>query len=468
MERYDTVILGAGVSGLATALGLVRGGHGSVLVLECEDAVGGQCRTLERGGARFDTGSHRIHENPSPRAFALIRELCGDALLRRERGGKLRVRGAYIDYPITSFRMFTGLGWGESLRCALSLARARLAGPPDALNYESYLRWRAGDRGYRVFYEPYARKVWGCEPSRISMTAVKKRISMTKPMQIVFDMLRHAAGRGPKNFYYYVEGGIGELPRRMAAEVEKGGGRIRTGARCARIERLADGLRLFLGAGEVVECDRLVSTIQPRALLGLLGIEDRLTCEAQQLTWRGIRFACLHVESEPLIDGETFYFPELEFPFGRVSVPGRYTATMLPAGGTGSTVLCEVPCGPGDRWWDCADGELIEACYDGLRRAGFLKPENACPLPGDFAFRLGGTYPIYYSGWEDAFEEALGLLAKQTPAVFACGKQGLYLHCNLDHAMEVGLQLAEHLVQGGLATAWHVRAQAFHALRIRD
>lgn len=68
-----TILVGAGVAGLATAALLAREGH-EVLVLERQERVGGRAGTLERDGFRFDTG-------PSwylmPRVFDHFFELLG-------------------------------------------------------------------------------------------------------------------------------------------------------------------------------------------------------------------------------------------------------------------------------------------------------------------------------------------------------------------------------------------------------
>ena len=73
MTPTKTVIIGAGVAGLATAALLAREGH-QVLVLEKNDRVGGRTGLIERDGFRFDTG-------PSwylmPRVFDHFFELLG-------------------------------------------------------------------------------------------------------------------------------------------------------------------------------------------------------------------------------------------------------------------------------------------------------------------------------------------------------------------------------------------------------
>jgi all-trans-retinol 13,14-reductase len=58
-ERYDSVIIGAGVSGLLTALALSKEGK-KVLVIEKEHYIGGVCRTYDYDGYKIDTGPHII------------------------------------------------------------------------------------------------------------------------------------------------------------------------------------------------------------------------------------------------------------------------------------------------------------------------------------------------------------------------------------------------------------------------
>ncbi len=58
-EKYDAVIVGAGVSGLISALALSKEGK-KVLVLEKENYIGGVCRSYKVDGYTVDTGPHII------------------------------------------------------------------------------------------------------------------------------------------------------------------------------------------------------------------------------------------------------------------------------------------------------------------------------------------------------------------------------------------------------------------------
>jgi len=72
-KHFDTIVIGAGISGLACAARLYqhRARAGSVLVLEARDRIGGRIDALYVDGSRLDLGANWIHgigtaEKPNP------------------------------------------------------------------------------------------------------------------------------------------------------------------------------------------------------------------------------------------------------------------------------------------------------------------------------------------------------------------------------------------------------------------
>jgi phytoene dehydrogenase-like protein len=59
MEKYDVIVVGAGISGLLTALTLSKHGN-KVLVLEKNNFIGGNCNSYVVDGFQVDTGAHAI------------------------------------------------------------------------------------------------------------------------------------------------------------------------------------------------------------------------------------------------------------------------------------------------------------------------------------------------------------------------------------------------------------------------
>jgi phytoene dehydrogenase-like protein len=59
MEKFDTIIIGSGVGGLATAICLAKAGQ-KVLVLEQHYVPGGWCHSFQLNGQRFSPGVHYV------------------------------------------------------------------------------------------------------------------------------------------------------------------------------------------------------------------------------------------------------------------------------------------------------------------------------------------------------------------------------------------------------------------------
>ena len=58
-RKYDVIIVGAGISGLLSALALSKEGK-QVLIIEKESVIGGVCRSYDVDGYKVDTGPHVI------------------------------------------------------------------------------------------------------------------------------------------------------------------------------------------------------------------------------------------------------------------------------------------------------------------------------------------------------------------------------------------------------------------------
>ena len=77
------------------------------------------------------------------------------------------------------------------------------------------------------------------------------------------------------------------------------------------------------------------------------------------------------------------------------------------------------------------------------------------------------VYPMYVRGWLGRWRSALEAVVARGP-ILPIGRQGLFLHCNMDHCVYIADEAVRHLTAGGTAAAWVDRCTDFLDLRVRD
>lgn len=92
-EKYDVLIVGAGLSGLTTARDVLKAGL-SCLVLEARDRVGGKTwsQNLPLSNATVDVGAAWINDTNQGRVHALAKEI-GATLIEQNTDGKCVFQG---------------------------------------------------------------------------------------------------------------------------------------------------------------------------------------------------------------------------------------------------------------------------------------------------------------------------------------------------------------------------------------
>ena len=422
------------MSGLSAALLLARRGM-PVEVLERAPSLGGLAGGAAFRGVPCDLGSHRLH--PAATQAPLLSEMAADGLfVSRPRRGRLVLGGRTAPYPPRPLPLARALGARTTLATAAHLLRRRFrprlyaaptswsADSPDAdQGFEDFVIARVGKAAYEAFYAPYARKVWGLPPAELSQTVAKKRVSTSAPLRAL---------RGGR--FLYPRGGMASVIGWLEARLRERGVLIRTGF-----------------DGDPLDREGLVLWSAPLAHL-----------VPTELEHRGLRLVHLAMPTERLSRTDTWYVPEARFDFGRVSELRNFSPHL---GRPGETILCvEIP--QGGRAPEAARSEPeLPALLEQLRAAGIV-PLGMQPIESRQTW-LPGVYPLYRRGWRTLWQDALSRSAA-LDRVFPFGRQGLFLHCNLDHCTFMAAELARHLAAGDGVASWLARADGFTALRVRD
>ncbi len=422
-------------------------------VLERNAAVGGNAGSFDLAGLRVDYGSHRLHPACDPVVLQDIRSLLGDDLLDRPRRGRIRLRGRWIHFPLKpvdlALRLPPAFGVGV-VGDAVSRRLRRRSYESDE-SFASVLQAGLGRTICRDFYFPYARKIWGVDPTELSAVQARRRVSAGSLLKMARKILAAVPGLKPPGSgrFFYPRHGYGQISEAYAAAAESAGATIHMRAQVTGVELHAGEpptVRYSLdGDQRAVRANHVWSTVPITVLARLLnpGPPAALLDAASQLEFRAMILVYLVVERDRFTEYDAHYFPERHMPITRLSEPKNYAAVREPRG---LTVLCaELPCSPSDPVWRQSDVELGQLVADGLAAAGI--PLRA-PIQQVVTRRLPQAYPIYRRGYECHFEALDGWLG-DVDGVLSFGRQGLFAHDNTHHALYMAYSAADCLAPDG-------------------
>lgn len=465
-------ILGAGPAGIAAAYALSKG-RAQVEVLERAPVAGGNATSFRIDGIWCDYGSHRFHPAADPEVLADVKRLLGPDLLLQPRHGRIRLGGRWIHFPLKLQNALVKLppAFAASLigDMALKKFRRKSTGPK---SFSSVLLDGLGPTISENFYFPYVRKLWGLDPDKLAVTLAERRVSGSSVGKILGRMVRMIPGlRGETTGrFFYPKRGFGQIPAAMMAAAEAQGAAFRFNADVLRIEREGNHVTAVVlkdGAGEArMSADQVFSTIPLTTVVRLMDPPPppEVVAAAQAIRFRGMILVYLILGTDRFTEYDAHYFPELSIPISRMSEPKNYNSAEGPKD---RTILCaELPCDPGEKWWDMSDAELGRHYCDWLGQLGL---PVTVPVIRTETRRIAHAYPVYDLDYQRHFETVDGWLSS-LEGFLSFGRQGLFAHDNTHHAFAMAYAAAGVLTPaGGIDRArWAAHRHAFESHRVED
>lgn len=466
--KKSVVILGAGAAGLAAAWKILNASKNhSVTVLEQDNGPGGLAKTFEWNGFRLDLGPHRFHtEIAEIRDF--MREFCEESMEWVDRRSRMLLNGRYVPYPVKPLPTLRALGPAESLRFLASAAGVLLRPKPKPnASYEEYVRDYYGDMLYRKVFEPFARKVWGVEPSQLDGEVARVRLRGDNIWQALKDGLFSRQQTYVSKFLYPPEG-IGGIAERFARRIGEMGGTIHYNRTVRTVRHNGHKVtEVETGGPEGTQrfgCDILVSTV-PLPLTAELAdpaFPGAVCRAAEKLRFRSIVLLYLVFNGALGIRDTWLYYPEDHVPFSRISVPENFTRLNKT---DGHTCLClEYPCELGDRVWNTEAEDLAGGAFEILRSTGLAESPPADAL----AVRVRDGYPLYAKGYGRQLKKVCAHL-RDFQNWISAGRQGLFRHNNTDQSIQMGLDAAEHILKHpNHLYKWYDTVERYNDYRIVD
>jgi protoporphyrinogen oxidase len=439
------VILGAGPAGVGLAFQLARRGAFDVTAVERNDVVGGNAGSFAIDGLRVDYGSHRLHPSCPPDVMRDIRSMLDGDLLDRPRHGRILLSGRWVHFPLKPFDLVRSLPPSFAAGVVRdTVLKPKANGHPDT--FASVLERGLGSTICREFYFPYARKIWGVEPSELDAEQARRRVSAGSLGKMVRKVLNAVPGLKPAGGgrFFYPKRGYGQISEAYAAAAQRAGARLLLGTAVTALHLEGDRIA-GVTAGSFVPARYVFSSV-PLTLLPKIAVPaapPEALAAAASLRYRGMILIYLVVEAERFTEFDAHYFPGDDVRITRLSEPKNYGLAVSP----GRTVLCaELPCSPADAVWDMSDEQLGDLVRDALARAGV--PLTA-PVSRVVTRRLPQAYPIYTEGYKRAFD-TLDRWAGGIAGLVTFGRQGLFAHDNTHHALAMAYAASRCLSDDGV------------------
>ncbi|MES3023971.1 MAG: NAD(P)-binding protein [Pseudomonadota bacterium] len=478
-QNADTVIIGAGPTGLSAAYHL---GEGAVL-LDKNATVGGWCRSISDHGFTFDHAGHIMFSN-DPYVLKLYDMLLGPNLHWQNREAWVYSKDVYTRYPFQGalyglppkvitecivgavearFGSIDGapsapaaVGAGASTQCAVKpvedccadgtveLASGAAAHKGATRNFEDFIHqvWGAGIAKH--FAIPYNKKLWTVPLSEMETSWLGGRVPLPDLEEIIEGALEPVAKpMGPNaRFGYPLSGGFQALMSGFLPHIK---GKIEMNA--SAVQLLPREHVLVMADGSRYRYEHLISTMPLPELIRLIGAgaPDEVRAAARGLRHLSVRCVNLGVAREQITDKHWVYYPE-DTIFHRIFVQGNASPHCNPPGGFGLT--CEISYSP---WKPLPlDGQaLIERCIADCVKVTMLRADDRI-ITANLV-----DMPYAYVVYDHARARNVALCKDwlERYDIVLAGRYSEWEYYNSDHAFIAGKKAAEAVLRQRAAGA---------------
>ena len=310
MEKVRTLIIGAGITGLATAAALSERGDADYEILEADSQIGGYCKTVKKEGFVWDYSGHFFHFKHPEIETWLRDRMKGQEIRKVEKKSFVDWKGQYIDFPFQ--KNIHQLPREEFVDCLYDLyfARSPDLAPAEATDdsFKAMLYTRFGRSIAEKFLIPYNEKLYATDLSTLDKDAMGRFFPHANLTEIVRNM--KVANNATYNASFtYPQGGAIEYVNALASAVAEGAIHLD--------ERLLDldlEKKIARTAQREIAFERVVSSSPFNQLLALA----RVPHDPTAFSWNKVLVFNLGFDKKGLKDVHWVYYPDREIAFYRV------------------------------------------------------------------------------------------------------------------------------------------------------
>ena len=303
MREVGTVIIGAGMSGLATAAALGKGSD--LVVLERDAEIGGYCKTVKKDGFVWDYSGHFFHfKHPEIEKF-LLERMPGQQVRKVIKKSFVSYAGKQIDFPFQ--KNIHQLPQQEFIDCLHDLYFAGQSKQPET-NFKEMLYGRFGRSIAEKFLIPYNEKLYATDLATLDRDAMGRFFPHADLTDIVRNM-KQSNNASYNATFTYPEGGAIEYVKAIASEVDSSA--IHLNETVTAIDVAQKIVRTPKGE---YRFKQLVSSAPFPVLMQLCG----QPVDAKRFTWNQVLVFNFGFDAKGPKDVHWVYYPDRSLPFYRV------------------------------------------------------------------------------------------------------------------------------------------------------
>jgi len=310
MDSVKTLIVGAGVTGLATAAALSGAGDEDYLVLEADGAIGGWCKTVKKEGFVWDYSGHFFHFKHPEIETWLRDRMPGQRIRVVNKKSFIAFKGRQIDFPFQ--KNIHQLPQADFVDCLHDVYFARSSdvkrgeARPEG-NFKEMLFARFGAGICERFLFPYNEKLYACDLATLDKDAMGRFFPYADLTDIVRNM------KAPDNASYnatftYPEGGAIEYVNAIASATRPGAVSLGEGIVAVDVAR-----KVARTTRREIRFERLVSSVPFNRFAALC----ELSHDPSVWAWNKVLVFNLGFDAKGQKDVHWTYYPDRETVFYR-------------------------------------------------------------------------------------------------------------------------------------------------------
>lgn len=310
-------IIGAGVSGL-TAAQLLKG-KAEVVVFEKDLKAGGLIKCERINGSLFHTcGGHVFNtKNQDVLDWFWKRFDKENEFHNTDRNSVIFLpNGQQIPYPIENFVYM--LEEKEQKTFIQDLLKIAGNGDYHAANFQDFLQLRFGETLYKLYFEPYNKKVWRRSLADVPIDWLAGKLPMPTVEEIIYNNFNRVAEKQfvHSTFFYEKQNGSQLIADRLSEGVD-----IRSNAAIEQIERVGDKWHVNGETfDEVVFCGNIKDI--PSVVKGV--DIDAYAKAIEELQYHGTTAVFCEIDANPY---SWIYLPDNQYEAHRIICTGNFAAS---------------------------------------------------------------------------------------------------------------------------------------------